>query len=114
MAGWVVAWTRESSAPDEYRWQASARAATRFGGAWQEHREGSLRLGLWRRSRGEFPRSGVPASAGTFSWGGAASTFFWVDREEDVAVVFMTQLVLSETWPLRAELLRGVNAALSD
>jgi len=58
--------------------------------------------------------TGVPASAGTFSWGGAASTFFWVDREEGLAVVFMTQLVLSETWPLRAELLRGVNAALSD
>jgi CubicO group peptidase (beta-lactamase class C family) len=56
--------------------------------------------------------TGVPASAGTFSWGGAASTFFWVDREEQIAVVFMTQLVLSETWPLRAELLRGVNAAL--
>jgi CubicO group peptidase (beta-lactamase class C family) len=58
--------------------------------------------------------TGLPASAGTFSWGGAASTFFWVDREEDLAVVFMTQLVLSETYPLRAELLRGVNSAISD
>jgi CubicO group peptidase (beta-lactamase class C family) len=58
--------------------------------------------------------TGVPASPGTFSWGGAASTFFWVDREEDIAVVFMTQLVLSETYPLRAELLRGVNGAIID
>ena len=58
--------------------------------------------------------TGLPVSAGTFSWGGAASTFFWVDREEGIAVVFMTQLVLSETYPLRAELLRGVNAAITD
>jgi len=58
--------------------------------------------------------TGLPVSKGTFGWGGAASTFFWVDPEEDIAVVFMTQLVVSGTYPLRAELLKGVNAALLD
>ena len=58
--------------------------------------------------------TGLPVSKGTFGWGGAASTFFWVDPKEDIAVVFMTQLVISRTYPLRAVLLKGVNAALLD
>jgi len=58
--------------------------------------------------------TGLPVSAGTFGWGGAASTFFWIDPEEDVAVVFMTQLVPSSTYRLRAHLMKGVNAALVD
>ncbi len=58
--------------------------------------------------------TGLPVSKGTFGWGGAASTFFWVDPEQEIAVVFMTQLVISRTYPLRAHLLKGVNAALLD
>ena len=58
--------------------------------------------------------TGLPVSLGTFSWGGAASTVFWVDPGENVAVVFMTQLMVSNTYPLRAHLLKGVNAALLD
>ena len=58
--------------------------------------------------------TGLPVSKGTFGWGGAASTFFWIDPEEDVAVVFMTQLVPSSAYRLRAHLMRGVNAALVD
>ena len=60
------------------------------------------------------PYTGLPVSKGTFSWGGAASTFFWVDPEEDITVVFMTQLMASNTYPLRAHLMKGVNAALLD
>lgn len=58
--------------------------------------------------------TGLPVSKGTFGWGGAASTFFWIDPEEDVAVVFMTQLLPSNAYRLRALLMRGVNAALVD
>lgn len=58
--------------------------------------------------------TGLPVSKGTFGWGGAASTFFWVDPEEDITVVFMTQLVPSNTYPIRAHLMKGVNAALLD
>jgi CubicO group peptidase (beta-lactamase class C family) len=58
--------------------------------------------------------TGLPISKGDFGWGGAASTFFWVDPVEDLAVVFMTQLLPSSSYPIRAHLMKGVNAALLD
>lgn len=53
-------------------------------------------------------------SAGLAAWGGAASTAFWVDPAEDLAVVFMTQLLPSNTYPLRRHLQAGVYQALVD
>ncbi len=52
------------------------------------------------------------ASAGEFAWGGAASTAFWVDPDEDVTVLFFTQLLPSSTHPIRAELRNLVYQAL--
>ena len=43
-------------------------------------------------------------SVGEYAWGGAASTYFWVDPEEEVIVVFVTQLLPSSTYPIRREL----------
>jgi len=57
-------------------------------------------------------RCGVTASPGEYSWGGMASTAFWVDPAEDVCVVFMTQLIPSSTYPVRRELRTMVNAAI--
>lgn len=57
-------------------------------------------------------RCGVASSPGEFSWGGMASTAFWVDPVEHVSVVFMTQLIPSSTWPVRRELRTLVNAAI--
>jgi CubicO group peptidase (beta-lactamase class C family) len=54
----------------------------------------------------------VPGSIGDFSWGGMASTFFWVDRELDMTVVFLTQLLPSSSYPLRSELKALVHGAL--
>jgi CubicO group peptidase (beta-lactamase class C family) len=51
------------------------------------------------------------ASLGTFGWGGAAGTEFWVDPAEELTVVFMTQ-VLWAFDDLRAELRRLVYQAL--
>ncbi|MFP6796791.1 MAG: serine hydrolase domain-containing protein [Pseudomonadales bacterium] len=48
--------------------------------------------------------AGVLGSPGEFAWGGAASTYFWVDPLEDMTVVFMTQLLPSSTYPIRREL----------
>jgi len=59
-------------------------------------------------------RYGVTASPGEFSWGGMASTAFWVDPVEDVSVVFMTQLMPSSSYPIRRELRTMVNAAIVD
>jgi CubicO group peptidase (beta-lactamase class C family) len=59
-------------------------------------------------------RYGVVASAGDYSWGGAASTAFYVDPLEDVTVSFYTQLLPSSTLPIRNYLRALVNQALID
>jgi CubicO group peptidase (beta-lactamase class C family) len=38
-------------------------------------------------------RVGIPGTAGEFAWGGMASTAFFVDPQEDMAVLFMTQVI---------------------
>jgi len=38
----------------------------------------------------------LPGSLGEYFWGGAAATAFWVDPKEELAVVFMTQVIGSE------------------
>jgi CubicO group peptidase (beta-lactamase class C family) len=57
-------------------------------------------------------RAMVPSSPGEYYWGGAASTAFWIDPVEDIAVVFMTQLLGSSTYPVRRELRTLVYSAL--
>jgi CubicO group peptidase (beta-lactamase class C family) len=56
----------------------------------------------------------VLSSAGEYAWGGAASTAFWCDPAEDLAVVFMTQLLPSSTHPIRPQLKQLVYQALVD
>lgn len=53
-------------------------------------------------------------SPGEFAWGGAASTYFWVDPVEDLIVVFMTQLLPSSAYPIRRELKATIYPALTD
>jgi CubicO group peptidase (beta-lactamase class C family) len=54
----------------------------------------------------------VPASVGEFTWGGAASTAFWVDPVEEITCVFMTQLIPSSSYPLRPQLRQLVMQAV--
>ncbi|MFJ7215236.1 serine hydrolase domain-containing protein [Amycolatopsis sp. NPDC098790] len=54
------------------------------------------------------------SSAGEFAWGGAASTAFWVDPDEDLTVGFYTQLLPSSTYRLRSQLRQLVYQALVD
>ncbi len=56
----------------------------------------------------------IPGSKGDFFWGGAASTFFWVDPVEDLTVVFMTQLLPSSAYPVRRELRTLVYSAFTE
>ncbi|WP_433048888.1 serine hydrolase domain-containing protein [Dactylosporangium sp. CS-033363] len=62
-------------------------------------------------------RDPVPArvysSPGTFYWGGAASTAFWIDPVERLTVGFYTQLVPSSTYPLRPQLRQLIYSALT-
>lgn len=53
-----------------------------------------------------------PASEGSFSWGGLASTFFWIDPEEEIIAIQATQMMPSSTYPLRPQLQQLVYAAV--
>jgi CubicO group peptidase (beta-lactamase class C family) len=55
----------------------------------------------------------VVCSAGEISWGGAASTAFWVDREAGLTASFFTQLLPSSTHPIRPQLRQLVYQALT-
>ncbi|HEY7709447.1 MAG TPA: serine hydrolase domain-containing protein, partial [Candidatus Entotheonella sp.] len=59
-------------------------------------------------------RAQILGTPGEFAWGGAASTAFWVDPQEDLIVIFMTQLMPSSSYPLRRELRALTYAALID
>jgi len=53
-------------------------------------------------------------SHGEYFWGGMASTAFWIDPVEDLAVVFMTQLMPSTAYPIRRELRTLVYSAFTE
>ena len=52
-------------------------------------------------------------SAGTYTWGGLASTDFWIDFKHELIGMVLTQLTPSGTCPTRAIMLRATNAAIS-
>ena len=58
-------------------------------------------------------RSLIPGSAGDYSWGGMASTYFWIDPREQLIVIFMTQLMPSTIYNLRRELRTLVYSAFT-
>jgi CubicO group peptidase (beta-lactamase class C family) len=58
--------------------------------------------------------TGIVGSPGEYMWGGAASTLFWIDPFEDLAVVFMTQLIPSGTFNFRGQLKTLVYPAIVD
>lgn len=55
-----------------------------------------------------------PCPVGTYGWGGAASTVFWVDPVEEVTAMFFTQLMPSTTYPIRPYLRQLVYQAITD
>ena len=56
----------------------------------------------------------VACPNGTFSWGGMASTAFWVDPVNEISAMFFTQLIPSSTYPIRQYLRSLVYAAVID
>jgi CubicO group peptidase (beta-lactamase class C family) len=56
---------------------------------------------------------GQHGSDGSYYWGGAASTIFWVDPKEELVAVAMTQL-MGSPWPLRTEFTTLVYQAIDD
>ncbi|MGH8178028.1 MAG: serine hydrolase domain-containing protein [Steroidobacter sp.] len=58
-------------------------------------------------------RTLMPGTPGDYSWGGMASTYFWIDPREELIVIFMTQLMPSATYPIRRELRTLVYSAFA-
>jgi CubicO group peptidase (beta-lactamase class C family) len=57
----------------------------------------------------------LPGTPGEFFWGGAASTAFWIDPKEDLAVVFMTQVMGTDArLTLRRDLRTLVYSAMTE
>ena len=56
----------------------------------------------------------LPGSNGDYAWGGAASTYFWIDPKEELICIFLTQLLPSDTYPVRRELRTLVYSAFED
>lgn len=59
-------------------------------------------------------RSLTATSKGSYAWGGAASTLFWVDPVEELEVAFYTQLLPSGTYPLRTQMSQLVYSSIID
>jgi len=53
-------------------------------------------------------------SVGDYGWGGAAGTRFWVDPEEDIMCVFMTQFMPGGRYPVQEYLRHLVLGAITD
>ena len=71
---------------------------------WSESTAEGIGFGLGFSVTLDPARAQILGTPGECAWGGAASTAFWIDPVEDMAVVFLTQLMPSTTWPLRREL----------
>jgi CubicO group peptidase (beta-lactamase class C family) len=81
--------------------------------SFSETTSGGIGFGLGFASVLSEVESGGP-SRGDYYWGGAASTIFWIDPAEDMAVVFMTQLMPSGTFNFRGQLKNIIYAAIED
>jgi CubicO group peptidase (beta-lactamase class C family) len=82
-------------------------------GAFSETTNDGVGFGLgFASTLGEVATGGL--SSGDYYWGGAASTIFWIDPKADLVVIFLTQLLPSNTFDFRGQLKNIVYSALAD
>src|SRR5246127_5466158 len=63
----------------------------------------------------DVAKTRLPGSLGEYFWGGAAATAFWIDPNEELTVVFMTQVIGSEArLTLRRDLRTLVYSAMTE
>jgi CubicO group peptidase (beta-lactamase class C family) len=81
-------------------------------GRWAETTFAGIGFGLGFSVTLDPAKAQISGTPGEYSWGGAASTSFWIDPLEDLVVIFMTQLMPSNTYNIRRELRAIVYSAL--
>ena len=83
-----------------------------------ENRSGDMHLGFGYGFGGyvitDVAQNDVPGTVGTYAWGGAASTYFFIDPHEELIGLFLTQLMPSDSYPLRAQFRGLVYQAIVD
>jgi CubicO group peptidase (beta-lactamase class C family) len=57
-------------------------------------------------------QTGMMGSVGDHGWGGYAETFFWIDPQEEIIAILMSQYQPSQTYPIRKEFRTAVYQAL--
>lgn len=73
-----------------------------------------LGFGLGFAQTLDVAKTQTAGSVGAYFWGGAASTVFWIDPQEELIVVFMTQFMPSTLYPIRRDLRTLVYAAITE
>ncbi len=102
-----VEFMRQNQLPDNRDMAAMGQAV------WSETSYAGVGFGLGVAVVLDPVKVGTIGSAGEYHWGGAASTFFWIDPLEDMYVILLTQLYPSSSYPLRSELRTAVYQALT-
>ncbi|MAF52085.1 MAG: serine hydrolase [Chloroflexi bacterium] len=71
-------------------------------------------FGLGFRVVIDLAQHGILGSEGMYSWGGAASTVFWIDPKEELVAILMTQFMPSGQYPIRREFQVATYQAMVD
>lgn len=104
----TVGYMRQNQLPDHRDMAAMGQPV------WSETSYDGIGFGLGFAVVIDPVKAAIVTSPGEYHWGGAASTFFWLDPEEDLYTIFLTQLLPSSTYPIRRELRTRVYQALVD
>ncbi|MCY3833269.1 MAG: serine hydrolase [Chloroflexi bacterium] len=91
-----------------------ARHNLRRGGLRAETRHDGVGFGLGGYVLLDPAAAQILSSPGEFGWGGAASTTFWIDPQEEMTAIFLTQLMPSSSYSIRRELRVLANQAIVD
>ena len=81
-------------------------------GTWADPAYDGIGFGLGFAVVLDPTRTQSPGSVGEYYWEGSASTTFWIDPAEELVMVFMTQLMPSDTFDFRGVLKQVVYPGL--
>ena len=107
LAPLTVSYMRQNQLPDNRDMAAMGQPV------WSETSYDGIGFGLGFAVVLDPVKAHIITSKGEAHWGGAASTFFWIDKHQELFTVFFTQLMPSSTYPLRRELRTRVYQAVN-
>lgn len=62
----------------------------------------------------DVAKNGGSGRVGEYFWGGMANTLFWIDPEEEIVALLMTNILPSNVFPLRNDMRKYVYGALAE